>query len=346
MLHAHQTDITHDEINNILVTNPKPIIGGIFPYVIYDKSLLTSGIVLIGFSCSFKMAVIPTLSKNLQIEAELQKQLPWQNTERGTLFSFVHGMSSGVQRLIDGLFNQYGLEINYIGGGCGSQQKFVQPCVITPQGILQDAALLLMADIHSGVGVAHGWQSISRAFKVTEVEANEIISIDWRPAFEVYRSVVEDHSGMGFSDMPFSEMARAYPFGIAKLADELVIRDPIALNGQRIVCVGDVRRGSYLHVMHGKPDYVSAAAGRARQRALENLKGRTPRLMLFMDCISRVLFLGELFAREITHVSMNDVPLVGALTLGEIANSGYDYLELYNKTSVVGLLANDTSGIN
>jgi hypothetical protein len=346
MLHANQTDISHEDLNNILLTNSKPIIGGIFPYVIYDKSLLTSGVVLIGFSCTFKMAVIPALSKNIQIDAELQKQLPWQNSERETLFAFVHGMNSGVQRLIDGLFNQYGLEINYIGGGCGSQQKFGQPCVITPQGILQDAALLLMADVHSGVGVAHGWQSISRAFKVTEVEANEIISIDWRPALEVYRSVVEDHSGVSFSEMPFAEMARAYPFGIAKLADELVIRDPIALNGQRIVCVGDVRRGSYVHVMHGKPDYVSAAAGRARQLALHNLKGRTPHLMLFMDCISRVLFLGELFAREITHVSMNDVPLVGALTLGEIANSGYDYLELYNKTSVVGLLANDTSGIN
>jgi len=157
---------------------------------------------------------------------------------------------------------------------------------------------------------------------------------------------VEDHSGLRFAEMPFTEIARAYPFGIAKLADELVIRDPIALKGSRIVCVGEVRRGSYVHVMHGKPDYVSAAAGRARQRAMDNLKGRTPRLMLFMDCISRVLFLGELFAREITHVSMNDVPLAGALTLGEIANSGYDYLELYNKTSVVGLLASDTSGIN
>lgn len=346
MLMASQTNIAHDDINTILVSNPKPIIGGIFPYVLFDKSLLTSGVVLIGFACTYKIAVISALNNNTQIEHELQTQLPWQNTARGTLFAFVHGMSSGVQRLIDGLFNQYGLEINYIGGGCGTLQKLEQPCVLTPQGILQDAVLLLMADISSGIGVAHGWQSISRAVKVTEVEGNEIISIDWRPAAEVYRNIVEDHSGLRFAEIPFSEIARAYPFGIAKLADELVIRDPIALKGQRIVCVGDVHRGSYVHVMHGKPDYVSAAAGRARQLAMENLKGRTPRLMLFMDCISRVLFLGELFAREITHVSMNDIPLAGALTLGEIANSGYDYLELYNKTSVVGLLASDTSGIN
>lgn len=341
MFLAAQSVISVDEIDHILKNSQKPIVGGLFPYVIHEKTLLPEGVVLIGFSSDFKLAVIPNISAETHVSSELQKQLPWQNTDQGTLFCFVHGLSRGLKHLIHELFNQYGLEINYIGGGCGISQLLNQPCVITPHGMLEDAAVLILANVHSGIGVAHGWQSISRALKVTEAVENEIISIDWRPAAEVYKNIVEDHSGLRFSELPFSDIARAYPFGVAKLADELVIRDPFYLKNSSIVCFGDIRQGSYIHVMNGRADFISAAAGRACAIALDGLHGKKPETLFFMDCISRALFLGELFAREITHVAIDDVPIVGALTIGEIANCGYDYLELYNKTSVVGLISSD-----
>jgi hypothetical protein len=57
-----------------------------------------------------------------------------------------------------------------------------------------------------------------------------------------------------------------------------------------------------------------------------------------IDCISRSLFLGTDFQRELAAID-DGLPMVGALTLGEIANSGRDFLEFYNKTAVVGLIA-------
>jgi len=58
---------------------------------------------------------------------------------------------------------------------------------------------------------------------------------------------------------------------------------------------------------------------------------------LFIDCISRVLFLDDSFPLELQAVHERQLPLIGALTIGEIANSGKDYLDFYNKTAVVGM---------
>ncbi|NOR26155.1 MAG: hypothetical protein GQ542_17565 [Desulforhopalus sp.] len=57
-----------------------------------------------------------------------------------------------------------------------------------------------------------------------------------------------------------------------------------------------------------------------------------------MDCISRVLFLGDKLQEEIEAVQDASAPLIGAFTIGEIANSGKDFLEFYNKTCIVGVL--------
>jgi hypothetical protein len=81
------------------------------------------------------------------------------------------------------------------------------------------------------------------------------------------------------------------------------------------------------------------AAGEALQLAKEAFQGTsTDQTTLFMDCISRVLFLEEEFHQELHAVYKEGSPLLGALTLGEIANSGREYLEFYNKTAVVAVL--------
>ena len=59
--------------------------------------------------------------------------------------------------------------------------------------------------------------------------------------------------------------------------------------------------------------------------------------VFFIDCISRVLFLKDRFPEEIHAVRHKGLPLFGACTIGEIANSGKDYLEFYNKTAVVAI---------
>ncbi len=315
----------------------KPIFGGIFPSVMWEGEQYGTGAVMMGLSCEVRWAVLDDLQQG-SLEASLQEALALDDGARETLFTFVDGCSSQINKLIAALFNQYGLELNYIGGGCGTASFESMPCVITPAGVLQDAAVLALAGCHSGVGVAHGWQSISGAFKVTEADGNRIISLDWIPAFEVYRQVVESHAGASFAGSSFRDLAKAYPFGIAKLGKEMVIRDPVQCIDGSLLCVGEVRRGAYVHVMHGKAAELIQAARQASELALASFGHTSPSAMLFVNCVSRSLFLGPDFSQEMAAVRQSGLPMMGALTLGEIANSGQDYLELFNKTSVVGLL--------
>ena len=102
------------------------------------------------------------------------------------------------------------------------------------------------------LGSSHGWNEVAGPFKVTESEGNVIVSLDWKPAFEVYRQVVESHCKREFTSENFFEIAKSYPFGINKLATEKIIRDPIQVNQQQsLICVGDVPQESYVHIMTG-----------------------------------------------------------------------------------------------
>ena len=45
--------------------------------------------------------------------------------------------------------------------------------------------------------------------------------------------------------------------------------------------------------------------------------------------------MGDKFHEELEEISGGNDNTIGALSIGEIANSGDDYLEFYNKTIVV-----------
>ncbi len=211
-----------------------------------------------------------------------------------------------------------------------------------PNQSIRVAPVRTLFDGTGGIGVAHGWQSVTGAFKVTEADCNRILSLDWQPAFSLYRQQVALHAGTDLTSDNFLEMAKSYPFGVSRLGDEMVIRDPIAHEGETLVCVGEVRRGAFVHIMHGEADNLIAAAHRAGERAALALKGAIPQHLFLVTCVSRHQFLGEQFELELSEVQKQGIPVFGILSLGEIANSGQDYLELFNKTVVIGLLADES----
>lgn len=329
-----------EEIDPILKEINKPVFGGIFPGIIHQMEKLEKGTIVVGLTKPAEVYLIPDLSDNTVDYEEILDEKITDSSGAKTMFVFVDGLAQRISALIDSLFNVFGLEINYIGGGAGSLNFVQKPVLFTNEGLKKDAGIIALTDIESGIGVSHGWLDVQGPLKVTDSEKNVIKSLDWEPAFKVYKEIVEKHSGKKFSDENFFEIAKAYPFGISKLGAEKVVRDPVSLGeNDSMLCVGEVPNDIFLHILNGNVQSLVNAAKNALSFSKENYKGdERNKTVFFIDCISRALFLENNFNVELDAVFDKSAPLIGALTLGEIANNGKTYLEFYNKTAVIGML--------
>jgi hypothetical protein len=258
----------------------------------------------------------------------------------GLMLLFVDGFAKRISALIRALFEEFGVENNYIGGGAGSLSMQQKPCLFTNGGMLQDAAILLHLEWPSGVGVSHGWDIISEPLSVTSAQHTTIKTLNYELAIDVYRRIVEPVAGRPVAADDFFDVAKGHPFGIRRLDSDVIVRDPLILTPEgHLQCVGEVPEGAFVHVLRGNTQSLVAAARRACELAQQSFPaGHIPRFRFVIDCISRSLFLGEDFSIELAAID-DGLPMVGALTIGEIANSGREFLEFYNKTAVVGLIA-------
>jgi hypothetical protein len=329
------------EIHSIVTSLSVPIFGGIFPQIIVEEESLTRGTIVVGFTQKINIQIIPNISDSLNdFDCFIEKNIGTSITNAKTMFVFVDGFSKRISALIESLFNVFGLDLNYIGGGAGSLDMIQKPCLFTNEGLLKDSAVLALIDISSGIGVSHGWEVISGPYKVTEAVNNSIISLDWEPAFDTYKNVIEQESDYKFSEHEFVDIAKAYPFGIGRVEAEMIVRDPFVVgNDKSLICVGEVPEGCFVHILTGNKDSLIHAASHALELSIESYTGPTEETVtFFVDCISRYLFMGDDFKEELDIVHSNRRPLIGILTIGEIANSGKNYLEFYNKTAVVSIL--------
>lgn len=343
MLLVYGCDQNHwpvEQLNRSLAQVRTPVFGGIFPAVAMDNQQREHGAIVLGLEEPPTVARVTGMSDpQSDFESQLLGQIEqWEDlSQKGTLMVLVDGLSSRISSLVEDLFFVFGLENNFVGGGAGSLSFEQKPCIISPHGIESDVAIVLKLPRPSTVSVTHGWSSISEAVEVTEAERNVIKTLNWQPAFEAYKAIVDDHSAMPVTRDAFFETAKSYPLGLEKIDGEVVVRDPLMVqNDNELVCVGEVPQGAFVRILNGTPGSLLAAARQARQIINSGPLCDKGYLLLF-DCISRALFLGSDIEQELTALTEDDRAF-GAFTLGEIANSGTDYLEFLNKTTVLAQL--------
>lgn len=340
VLACDANDFDPENMDPVLRRASLPLFGGTFPGLVYGKELIDRGSLVVGLPGLLETRFVPGLSDGgIDYESYLDIGIPADRSSL-TMMVFVDGIASRICGFVESLFNVFGLQMNYLGGGAGSLSMKSKPCLFTNGGMAADGAVLALFELASGIGVQHGWRPLSGPYRVTDSHLNAIRTLEWEPALEVYRQVVEKHSGATFDDANFFEISISYPFGILRFECEHIVRDALrACADKALVCIGEVPRDAFVYVLEGDRRSIIEAAGGASDLAVKAFPAdRRPGLHILMDCISRVLYLGDRFTDELEAVRREGAPMVGACTIGEIANCGTEFLEFYNKTAVVAVL--------
>ncbi len=318
----------------LLDKNALKFFGGVYPTIIHDINNHHDGILIL--ELPHVQEVIKFSMKDESTFKEI-KNLEGVNTA----ILLIDAMVSATDLLLKKVYGLLNNQINIVGGGAGFMSFVQQPCIFTQDGMFEDGAILALMNNKSKIGVKHGWEVFAGPFIATSTEKNIVKELNWRPAFEVYKEVIEANSTNEFTENNFIDIAKIFPFGIYKEGAEFVVRDPIAINEDgEIVCISEVPENSTLQILTGDPEKLILAARDVANQTYHE-ENAAECLMVF-DCITRVMYLDKQFEDELK--AMRDVyrekqcKIRGVSTLGEIASSGMGFVDFYNKTIVASSL--------
>lgn len=314
------------KIEQVLKLNFKPLLGGIFPEIIANGKREKSGFVIIGMN---QVMHVESCNCNQPLNFQEIDKIPNINS----VLCFVDAFWDKKTKFMNTLYDEIGPFVSYLGAGAGSLKLTSTPCVFVNQKVIQNAAVVGFLETKIKTAVAHGWKPFSKLLKVTETVGNKITSLNWKPAFSVYKEIIEAHSKLKISPTNFFDVAKSYPLGLIKLDDEMLVRDPIETDGVFLKMIDEVPQGEYVKVMHGNIDSLLDGAKEIHS-SLSNSKDSNYKSFC-IDCISRVLFLENEFDKELEIINP-DGGCNGVLSIGEIVNSKSGNLELHNKTIVLG----------
>ena len=332
LLFAEKTEVNIQQIINYANENNLKIAGGIFPMVIHETEHHENGCIIKYIEGNHDSRIIKDIGKG-----HLDFDLPELNENDKSCLVFLDGLMLNISRFLERLYEQYWNKVDYVGAGCGSLSLKQTPCIFDNSGIFQDAALIILTSSRMRLGVKHGWQKIAGPFVANKTDGNKIYELNWHPAFEIYKEVVEAHARASFDKSDFFSISKGFPFGIFKEGKEDIVRDPISEEDGSLVCVGNVSQNVALNVLCGDNEQLIESASVAAKEAIDGLT----KDILIVDCISRVLYLENAFKDELNAVKReiqragSTLKTEGVLSIGEISSSKEGYLELYNKTIVV-----------
>lgn len=328
---AEHTSFDNDVLKDIV----EDYVGAVLPHVIFGAKSYDSGLIVCEIEENAKIVKIEDISTFDNNAFSLDKM--------NSITVILDGLSAHITKFIESLFEKVDEDAEIIGGGAGKLTLEQEPIIFSQDGVFQDAAFIIAAQEELHVGVENGWTYLEGPFIVTDCQKNILKSLNFKSAFDVYKEIVEKDSGLTFGDDNFFDISKSYPLGIVKYNQDVIVRDPIALTeDNHMILVGDIETNASINILKGDKDKLIKSSENAVLGALKNMtnqKHTQIKTAMVFDCISRCIYLEDNFTKELNEIQKHipSTTIFGALTLGEIANNGEDYINFYNKTCVVGI---------
>lgn len=305
-----------------------PLTGAIFPAIVTNNGFASTQAWLLRFDEMPRWFLLPDLNSGQQpaadsLAAAARKVLADSGVAAyppPTLFMIFDGMLPNIASILNAVYAELKARIRYAGVNAGSETFQPMPCLFDRENTLGNGVLGLLLPAQNSAVVAHGYPVSRSLMKATSTDGNRIVSIDDRPAFDVYRQVIKTEYGVDLTHENFYDYAVHYPFGVVTAIDVLV-RIPVAFNGDgSLFCVGEVPPNAMLRLLQA-PAFADSTCIEtiARRLGPPTHVGRDGPLLTFY-CAGRRMHFGEAAAEEIVRLKTTTgaTTLCGALSLGEI----------------------------
>ncbi|MBL8250604.1 MAG: FIST C-terminal domain-containing protein, partial [Candidatus Competibacter sp.] len=316
-----------------------PLSGAVFPALLVNSEFLTQGVCLFRFNRMPPAGLIADLNAPDQDPAERIASAvgPHLTDRRSTLFAVFDAMLPNVGSILDGWYLTLADRVRYVGVNAGSETFQPMPCLFDRDRVAQNGVLWLLWPDERGAIIEHGYPVPEDLRNATSTEGNRIVSIDWRPAFEVYQELMRVHYGIDLTRDNFYHYATHFPFGILRANDELIVRIPVALEEDgSLFCVGEIPANAMLTLLQG-PEVGSTQTVERIAQALARQEPLAGSDLLAFYCAGRRLHLGEHARTELAalHARTGVGRQLGALSLGEIGNSHEWGYPLFHNAALV-----------
>ena len=244
-----------------------------------------------------------------------------------SLVIFPDDQSMNLDHVVEQAMSETALLYDILGGPGPTIPAPPRTPAVLVNGRLYRAGLVgaeLLSQQPLGLSLANGWTPVSGPYRVTRTDSRRLVTLDGRPAREVYEDFLAEHNHVSGDPIPHDVLLR-HPIGLCSAGRQTgdckvsLVMDIDAAGALEMTAPPP--ESSLVHILTMRPQAMLTAATRAVRAAQQKLNGASSSGLLFIDCMSTAMVLGEAHQQQQAAVrnALGEVPFLGFRSHGVLA---------------------------